>query len=142
VSYEFETIGTRVDSGVLFATFDNPPINLIGRALVRDLIDLLDKLEHDTDINVIVFASADEEFFLPHVDIAHVADYTAETARICGSASGSLGGLLRARGFIASGTTRGPAERSSHAWPVCARTIPITTAKKVVLEGNAAKIAT
>lgn len=95
MNYVFETIGTRVASGVLFATFDNPPINLIGPALVRDLIDLLDTLEHDADISVIVFASADEEFFLPHVDIAHVADYTVETARIGGSASGSLGGLLR-----------------------------------------------
>src|SRR5271167_425994 len=95
MTYEFETIKTRVVSGVLFATFDNPPINLIGPALVHDLVDLLDKLEHDRDIHVIVFASGDEEFFLPHVDIAHVAEYTVETARIGGSASGSLGGLLR-----------------------------------------------
>ena len=35
--------------------FDNPPINLIGPALVHDLVDLLDKLEHDRDIHVIVF---------------------------------------------------------------------------------------
>src|SRR5271154_2662538 len=93
--YHFETIKTRAASGVLFATFDHPPINLIGPALVRDLVDLLDGLEHDEDISVVVFASADTEFFLPHVDINHVADYTQETARIGGSASGSLGGLLR-----------------------------------------------
>jgi enoyl-CoA hydratase/carnithine racemase len=95
LSYELKTIGTRIDSGVLFATFDNPPINLIGPELVRDLIDLLDHLEQDQDVRVVVFASADEEFFLPHVDIARVAEYTKETVRISGSASGSLGGLLR-----------------------------------------------
>jgi enoyl-CoA hydratase/carnithine racemase len=95
MAYGSDTIKTRIASGVLFATFDNPPINLIGPALVHDLVDLLDKLEHDRDIHVIVFASGDEEFFLPHVDIAHVAEYTIETARIGGAASGSLGGLLR-----------------------------------------------
>lgn len=93
--YSFSTIKTRVDAGVLFAAFENPPINLIGPELVRDLISLLDELEHDVSVNVVVFSSADEEFFLPHVDIARVAEYTKETARIPGSASGSLGGLLR-----------------------------------------------
>jgi enoyl-CoA hydratase/carnithine racemase len=95
LTHELQTIRTRIDSGVVFATFDNPPINLIGPELVRDLIDLLDRLEQDQDVRVVVFASADEEFFSPHVDIARVAEYTEETARISGSASGSLGGLLR-----------------------------------------------
>jgi enoyl-CoA hydratase/carnithine racemase len=95
LAYELKTIRTRIDSGVLFATFDNPPINLIGPELVRDVIDLLDHLEQDQDVRVVVFASADEEFFLPHVDIARVAEYTKETVRISGSASGSLGGLFR-----------------------------------------------
>jgi enoyl-CoA hydratase/carnithine racemase len=95
MSYDFATIKTRVDASVLFAAFDNPPINLIGPELVRDLIDPLDALEHDGAINVVVFSSADKEFFLPHVDIARVAEYTKETARIPGSASGSLGGLFR-----------------------------------------------
>ena len=95
MSYDFDTIMTHLDVGVLFATFDNPPINLIGPELVRDLIDLLDRLEDDGDVNVVVFASADKTFFLPHVDIRQVAEYTQETRRISGSVSGSLGGLLR-----------------------------------------------
>lgn len=93
--YDFSTIKTRLDAGVLFATFDNPPINLIGPELVHDLIALLDALEHDQDVNVVVFASADKDYFLPHVDIARVAEYTRETGRIGGSVSGSLGGLFR-----------------------------------------------
>jgi enoyl-CoA hydratase/carnithine racemase len=95
MAYDLQTIKARIDSGVLFATFDNPPVNLIGPALVRDLVDLLNTLEHDEDVRVVVFASADEEFFLPHVDVVQVAEYTKETARIGGAVSGSLGGLLR-----------------------------------------------
>jgi enoyl-CoA hydratase/carnithine racemase len=91
----FDTIATRVDSGVLFATLNSPPMNLIGPEMVRDLLDLLIALESDEDVRVVVFASADEEFFLPHVDIARVAEYTKETARVGGPANGSLGGLFR-----------------------------------------------
>ena len=95
MTYDFATIKTRLDAGVLFAAFDCPPINLIGPELVRDLIALLDALEHDAEVNVVVFSSKDKEFFLPHVDIAHVQEYTKETAGISGSVSGSLGGLFR-----------------------------------------------
>ena len=63
MAYDLQTIKARMDSGVLFATFDNPPVNLIGPALVRDLVDLSNTLEHDEDVRVVVFASADEEFF-------------------------------------------------------------------------------
>jgi enoyl-CoA hydratase/carnithine racemase len=91
----FETIRTRVEGGVLSATFDNPPINLIGPEFVRDLIDLLDELDRNEDVLVVIFSSADSEFFLPHVDISRVAQYTKEAARVGGSASGSLGGLFR-----------------------------------------------
>jgi enoyl-CoA hydratase/carnithine racemase len=91
----YETIHTHLEAGVLFATFDCPPLNLIGPGIVRDLIDLLDELDRSDEARVVVFASADPEFFLAHVDIARIAEYTRETARIGGSASGSLGGLLR-----------------------------------------------
>lgn len=37
-----DTIITRADGGVLRATFDAPPINLIGSEIVRDLVTLLD----------------------------------------------------------------------------------------------------
>src|SRR5258707_14036132 len=53
LTHELQTIRTRIDSGVVFATFDNPPINLIGPELVRDLIDLLDRLEQDQDVRVV-----------------------------------------------------------------------------------------
>jgi enoyl-CoA hydratase/carnithine racemase len=93
--FTFETIQTRTERGVVFAAFDNPPLNLIGPALVRDLVDLLNELDADDSVRVVVFASADAEFFLPHVDIAHVPEYTREAARTGGPVSGSLGGLLR-----------------------------------------------
>jgi len=92
---QFETIRTHTEGGVLFANLDAPPLNLIGPELVRDLVDLMDELDRSEDIAVVVFSSADSEFFIPHVDITKVPQYTKEAARISGSASGSLGGLFR-----------------------------------------------
>jgi enoyl-CoA hydratase/carnithine racemase len=50
-------------------TFDNPPINLISPAMIVALRDLLTKIEQDNRVAVVVFDSADPEFFLAHYDL-------------------------------------------------------------------------
>ena len=83
----------RSDEGVLSVVIDAPPMNLIGPELVRDLVTLLSDLESDGDIRVMVLESADPEYFVPHVDLTKVAEYTAEAARAtrrwacCGTSS-------------------------------------------------------
>jgi enoyl-CoA hydratase/carnithine racemase len=59
-------------------TFDNPPVNVIGTELIRDLKGLLTELESDESVNVVLFDSADPEFFLAHYDLA--ADHAASEA--------------------------------------------------------------
>jgi len=51
-------------------TFDNPPVNVIGPQLIADLKELLTELEDNDTVNVVVFDSADEDFFLAHYDLA------------------------------------------------------------------------
>jgi enoyl-CoA hydratase/carnithine racemase len=83
----------RSDEGVLSVVIDAPPMNLIGPELVRDLVTLLGELESDQDIRVMVLESADPEYFVPHVDLTKVAEYTAEAARAGGPGDASLGML-------------------------------------------------
>jgi enoyl-CoA hydratase/carnithine racemase len=90
-----ETIATRVDGGVLYATFDAPPINLIGPEVVRDLVTLLGMLRNLPDVRVIVFDSADKDYMFPHVDVTKVAEYAAEAAKAGGPGDESLGMLFR-----------------------------------------------
>ncbi|WP_250032372.1 enoyl-CoA hydratase/isomerase family protein [Paractinoplanes maris] len=52
------------------ATFANPPINLIDAPMVLQLQKLLTAAEADEQLAVIVFDSADPDFFLAHWDIA------------------------------------------------------------------------
>jgi hypothetical protein len=80
------------DDGVLSVVIDAPPINLIGPELVRDLVSLLGELESEDDVRVVLPESADPEYFVAHVDLTKVAEYTAEAAK-----AGGLRGASRRR---------------------------------------------
>ena len=81
------------DDGVLSVVIDAPPLNLIGPNLVRDLVTLLSEVEADADTRVMVLESADPEYFVAHVDLTKVAEYTAEAAKAGGPEDASLGML-------------------------------------------------
>ena len=81
------------DDGVLGVVIDAPPMNLIGPELVRDLVSLLGELESGQETRVVVLESADPEYFVPHVDLTKVAEYTAEAAKAGGPDDASLGML-------------------------------------------------
>lgn len=50
-------------------TFDNPPINVIGLEMMRELKELLTELEQNDTVNVVVFDSADPDFYIAHYDV-------------------------------------------------------------------------
>jgi enoyl-CoA hydratase/carnithine racemase len=49
-------------------TFDHPPVNTITATTVIELSELVDLVERDTELKVIVFDSANPDFFLAHYD--------------------------------------------------------------------------
>ena len=52
-------------------TFDHPPINTITATTVMELAELVGLIEQDPDLNVVVFDSANPDFFLAHYDTEH-----------------------------------------------------------------------
>jgi hypothetical protein len=60
-------------------------MNLLGPELVRDLVSLI--AEADDAIKVLVFKSADPDYFIAHVDMTQITEYRAEAARLTGEAS-------------------------------------------------------
>ncbi|MGC4009885.1 MAG: enoyl-CoA hydratase/isomerase family protein [Pseudomonas sp.] len=66
---------TREDrDGVAVVSFGHPPINLIDRAMVIDLLHLADELERDSDTRVVLLRSANPDFFLAHYDLGSQLD--------------------------------------------------------------------
>ncbi len=90
---DFQVLTTRAEGAVLFAVIDSPPINLIGPALVSDLVSLIELLDHGEPYRVVVFSSANRDFFIPHVDLTKVSEYRQAAAKLTGEPSLSL--LLR-----------------------------------------------
>ena len=49
-------------------TFDHPPINTITATTVTELAELVGLIEEDPDLNVVVFDSANPDYYLAHYD--------------------------------------------------------------------------
>jgi enoyl-CoA hydratase/carnithine racemase len=58
-------------------TFDHPPINTITATTVAELAELVGLIEADPDLNVVVFDSANPDFYLAHYDVEHDPARTA-----------------------------------------------------------------
>ena len=52
-------------------TFNNPPINGVTATTVAELVELVGLIEQDPDLNVVVFDSANPDFYLAAHDIGH-----------------------------------------------------------------------
>jgi enoyl-CoA hydratase/carnithine racemase len=58
-------------------TFDHPPINTITATTVAELAELVGLIEEDPDLNVVVFDSANPDFYLAHYDVENDLGKTA-----------------------------------------------------------------
>jgi enoyl-CoA hydratase/carnithine racemase len=59
-------------------TLNNPPINLYDRQLVEHLQALTEQLENDDEVNIVVFDSADPDYFIAHIDLMGIDKFSLE----------------------------------------------------------------
>ena len=58
--------------------------------MVRDLVSLIQQSEGNDSIRVLVFKSADPDYFISHVDVTRIKEYREEAAKLTGEASIAL----------------------------------------------------
>jgi len=92
-SWDLETLNVTKEEAVLFAEIAAPPMNLQGPELVRDLVSLIQRAEADETVKVLVFKSADPDYFISHVDVARIKENREAAAKLDGAAS--IGLMLR-----------------------------------------------
>ncbi|MEJ8655158.1 MULTISPECIES: enoyl-CoA hydratase/isomerase family protein [Streptomyces] len=63
--------------------FDNPPLNVVDHTVFEGLQDLLARMDTSPELRVVVFESADADFYLAHFDM------TGKSAHIAGTAGRS-----------------------------------------------------
>ncbi|KKN27563.1 hypothetical protein LCGC14_0863400 [marine sediment metagenome] len=74
----FELLEIRVDRGVLFATINNPPMNILNNELYGEFGKLAAEVVKDDNVKVIVFDSADPDYFIAHYDVNLLLKYPDE----------------------------------------------------------------
>ncbi len=75
---KYTTFKTSDKNGVVVVTFDYPPVNIQGQAMIDDLNKLCEKLESDKNTKVVVFQSANKEIFIAHYDIDLLKDLSTK----------------------------------------------------------------
>ena len=63
----YQCLRVEPERGVAFVTIDHPPINLFDIALMTEVDRVGRELEGDEAVRVVVFQSANPEFFIAHV---------------------------------------------------------------------------
>lgn len=67
---DYKHLAIRLSEGVAFVTIDNGPVNVLDVSLMSELRRFLLATRGDEEIRVIVFDSANPDFFIAHVDMA------------------------------------------------------------------------
>src|SRR5262245_61639871 len=93
MNVDFQTLAVRQEGAVVFVDIAAPPMNLLGPEMVRDLVSLIQRSEADEAVRVLVFKSADPEYFIAHVDVTRIGEYRQEAAKLTGEPS--IGLLFR-----------------------------------------------
>src|SRR5579875_146751 len=75
-AYRLVTVEQR--GPIAYATINNPPINLITRNLLDELVQLSRQLEADDSLLVIVLRSANPDFFIAHVDVGAILEFPTD----------------------------------------------------------------
>jgi enoyl-CoA hydratase/carnithine racemase len=90
-------------------TFDNPPINLFDPEMAAGLQTLIERLEHDDQVKVVVFDSANPDFFISHIDVTRVAEFSLEPGPTGLAQWPDFARRLQQASFVTVGLVRGRA---------------------------------
>src|SRR5260370_1951094 len=69
-NYSYDLVRVEIGGGIARVTIDHPPINLLDLPLMGELDRLESELRADDAVRVVIFESANPDFFLAHYDIA------------------------------------------------------------------------
>ena len=78
MAYEYELINVVCEGRLATVTISNPPINIITPQLFAELAALSAELKADDALTVVLFKSADPDFFLAHFDVEAILSFPTD----------------------------------------------------------------
>jgi enoyl-CoA hydratase/carnithine racemase len=123
---------TSSDGGIVSVVIDHPPTNLLDGSLLEGLRSLLDHLEGEPSVRVVIFRSADPDFFVMHGDVELLVGLhpPAAPAVVANPAAATLQRLAVAP-FVSIGLLDGAA-RGGGCEMLCAMDVRFGTERAVV----------
>ncbi|MFK3843238.1 enoyl-CoA hydratase/isomerase family protein [Serratia sp. NPDC087055] len=99
---DFDRLSISHNGGVSTVTIDNPPVNVLDVSLMSEISRFLVSVRNDPDVKVLVFQSANPDFFIAHVDMTlidepHAFDELARNAPEGLNPFQAFGELLRSQ---------------------------------------------
>lgn len=76
---DYELLRVRVENGVVWATIDNPPINLMTLQLFGELARFAAEVAADDGIRAVVLRSDDPDFFIAHFDVEAILEFPTDS---------------------------------------------------------------
>ena len=78
MTYDYQLLTVGITGRIATVTIDNPPINIITPQLYQELVGLVAQLKDDDRLSVVVFKSADPDFFIAHYDVANILKFPTD----------------------------------------------------------------
>ncbi|MEL6874761.1 MAG: enoyl-CoA hydratase/isomerase family protein [Pseudomonadota bacterium] len=78
MAYDYEIFAVTRQDRLATVVIENPPVNLITLQMYEELQGLTAELEADPDLTVVLFKSADPEFFIAHFDVELILSFPVE----------------------------------------------------------------
>lgn len=75
MAYEYEFLNVDIEGRLAVVTISNPPINIFTPALYMEMSALTSELKADPSLTVVVFKSADPDFFIAHFDVEAILQF-------------------------------------------------------------------
>lgn len=92
---DYSGLQVEVEAGVAWVTIDHPPLNVLDATLMTELDGLVSAVREDERVRVIVFQSADPEFFIAHGDMNFVDDPQAFAGLSIGDDASPLNPMMK-----------------------------------------------
>ena len=90
-TYEgYQALRITLDQGLATVTIGHPPLNVLDIPLITELMRFAAAVREDEQVRVIVFESADPEFFLAHGDMTFITNPASVAAFVADAAPSPL----------------------------------------------------
>ena len=77
--YAYQTLEVTQRVSVVEVTINNPPLNVMTLQLYSDLVEFTEMVEHDDSVKVIIFQSANPDFFIAHFDVEAILEFPTDS---------------------------------------------------------------